>query len=50
MKYFRVSLVTVKILGFFSEINTKINTDSVKGSGEEKIGKIFLKTDICDPF
>ena len=50
MKYFRVSLVTVKILGFFSEINTKINTNSVKVSGEEKIGTTFYKTDIYDPF
>ena len=40
MKYFRVSLVTVKSF-FCSEIKTKINTNSVKGSGGEKIETIF---------
>ena len=50
MKYFRVSLVTVKSLTFFSEIEPKINTSFVKGSGEDEIGITFLKTDIYDPF
>ena len=42
MKYFRVSLVTVKMSFFCSEIETKINTSSVKGSSEDEIGTIFL--------
>ena len=44
MKYFRVSLVTVKSLKYScSEIETKINTGSVKGSGEDDISKFFEK-------
>ena len=50
MKYFRVSLVTIKSLDFFLEFETKINTNSVKASFEEEIGTIFLKSDIYDPF
>ena len=50
MEYFRVSLVTVKSLIFCSEIETKINASSVKGSGEDEIGKMFLKSDIYDQF
>ena len=50
MKYFRVSLVRVKSLFFCSEIETKVNTSSVKGSGEDEIGAIFLNSDIYNPF
>ena len=35
---------------FFSEIETKISTSPVKGSGEDEIRTVFLKSDICDPF
>ena len=49
MEYFRVSLVAVKSLFFSSEIETKINS-SGKGSGEDEIGTVFLKSDIYDPF
>ena len=34
-------------LNFFEK---KINTSSVKQSGEDEIGTIFLKSDIYDPF
>ena len=41
-------------LNFCSEIeikmNIKINVSSVKGSGEDEIGTIFLKIDIYDLF
>ena len=50
MKYFRVSLVTVKSLTLCSEFETKINTSSVKRSGEDEIGSIILKSDIYDAF
>ena len=35
---------------FCSEIETKINTSSVNGSGEEEIGTFFKKNDIYDQF
>ena len=58
------SLVTIRVneifpcpacygqkLNFFcSEIETKVNTSFVKGSGEDEIGTTFLKSDIYDPF
>ena len=50
MKYFHVSLVTVKSLIFCLEIETKVNTSSVKGRGEDEIGTIFLKSDTYDQF
>ena len=45
MKYFRVSLVTVKSVFdiFCSEIKAKINASPVKGSGKDEIGTMFLK-------
>ena len=46
MKYFRVSLVTVKGLFFCSVIETS----SVKGSGEDEIQTNFLNSDIYDEF
>ena len=49
MKYFRASLVTVKSLIFSSEIVTKINTSSVKESGEVEIGTILLKSNMYVP-
>ena len=39
-----------KLIFFCSEIETKINRSSVKGSGEDEIGTILKKSDICDPF
>ena len=39
-----------KLFFFFSEIDTKINTSSVKGSSKDETGAIFLKSDIYDPF
>ena len=33
-----------------SEIETKINTSSMKGSSEDEIGRMFLKTDSYDLF
>ena len=50
MKYFRVSLVTVKSLSFCSEIETKINTSLVKRCSEDEIGTMFLKNDTYDEF
>ena len=35
---------------FCSEIEAKINTSSVKGSGEDENGKILFKSDIYDLF
>ena len=35
---------------FSSEIETKINPSSVKGSDKDETGTIFLKRDIYDPF
>ena len=35
---------------FFLEIETNINTSSVKRSGEEKIETIFLKSDVYAAF
>ena len=43
-------LLRSKIYFFCSEIETKINTSSVKGSGDDEIGTIFLKSAIYDPF
>ena len=50
MKHFRVSLVTVKSLFFCWGIETKINTSSVRGNGEDEIGTSFLNSDIYDRF
>ena len=35
---------------FCSEIDTKINANSVKQSGEDEIGTIFFKSDTYDAF
>ena len=50
MKCFRVSLVAAKSLFFCSEIETKLNTSSVKRSSEDDIGTIILKCDIYEVF
>ena len=50
MEYFHVWLVTVKSLIFCFEIKEKINTSSVKRSGKNEIGTIFLKSAIYDAF
>ena len=50
MKYFRVSLVTVKSLISCPGIEAKIKTGSINGSGEDEIRTIFLKSDIYDLF
>ena len=50
MKYFRVSLVTVKSLNLLFRNETKINTSSVKGSDKREIGTISFKSDIYDSF
>ena len=50
MKYFHVSLVTVKNFFFCSEIKIKINTSPVKESGQDEIKTFFLKSDIYDSF
>ena len=42
MKYFRVSLVTVKSLFFFSEIEIKTNTSPVKESDKDEIETKFF--------
>ena len=39
-----------KKLSFWSEIETKINTTSMKRSGEDEIGTIYLKNNIYDAF
>ena len=39
-----------KLQFFCSEIEAKINTSSVKGSGEDENGKILFKSDIYDLF
>ena len=36
--------------GIEIKMNIKINVSSVKGSGEDEIGTIFLKIDIYDLF
>ena len=43
-------LLRLKAYFFCSEIETKINTSSVKRSGEDEIGTIFLRSDIYDAF
>ena len=50
MKYSHVLLVMVKALFSCSEIETNINTSSVKGSGKDEIGTNFLNSDIYDQF
>ena len=45
-----ISQYPVKSLVFWSKIETKINTNPEKGSGEEEIEESFLKCDIYDPF
>ena len=40
-----LALLRSKPSFFCSEIETKINTSSVKGSSEDEIGTIFLKSD-----
>ena len=42
-EYFRVALVTVKRLFYCLEIETKINTSSVKRSGEDENWNKFSK-------
>ena len=50
MKYFCVSLVTVKsLISMFGNWD-KDNTSSVKQSGKDEIGTIILKSDIYDAF
>ena len=45
-----LALLRSKASFFCLEIETKINTSSVKGSGEDEIGTIIIESDICDAF
>ena len=50
MEYFCVLVATVKSLIFCTEIETKINSSSVKESAKDEIKTFFLKSDIYDRF
>ena len=50
MKYFRVSVVTVKSLNLMFENRDKDKHKLVKGSNKDEVGIIFFKSGISDPF
>ena len=50
MKYFRISLATVKSLNLLFGHRDKGKYKFVKGSDKEEMGTSFLKSDIYDLF